>query len=350
MTLAHHPNDMGNCPEAREIPLTPPNEVRYSICTLVTRLEEYREMAESFVNAGFGETDCEFLIIDNSAGNKADAFTAYNRFLQAARGKYIVLCHQDILLSYDRRDVLERRIAELDALAPDWALLGNAGGVAPGVIAYRLTDPSGEYNSKLFPTKVESLDENFIVAKREANLSLSHDLKGFHFYGADLCLISNILGWSAWVVDFNLYHKSRGSFTESFYEMSRVFAAKYQRALRKREIQTTCARICLNGPLLQRWLATTEQRGLFQQLHDLQKNARKNPALSNPAEEAALKHKLGPIWYLFLWITRRLERPAQNLRRFFAIRQWRQTHKEMMDRGMPKDSSKSGGTSAARPN
>lgn len=322
---------MGDCPLPRELSLKPANGLRYSICTLVTRQGEYREMVDSFIKAGFVD-DCEFLMIDNSGGNKADAFVAYNHFLEEARGQYVILCHQDILLSFDRREVLDRRIVELDQVAPEWALLGNAGGVAPGVIAYRLSDPSGEYNSKLFPAKVQTLDENFIVAKRAARLSLSRDLGGFHFYGADLCLVAGILGWSAWVVDFHLYHKSRGSFTESFYDTSRAFAVKYQRALNQREIQTTCARICVSGSPLQRWLARTEQRTIFQQLHDLRKNAKKNPALRNPAEEAALRRKLNPFWYSFLWVTRRLERPVQNLRRFFAIRQWKNSHQQMLER------------------
>lgn len=310
-----------------EVPLAPYGGVRFSICTLVTRQDEYREMVASFIQAGFGEADCEFLYIDNSAGNKAEAYAGCNYFLNHARGQYIILCHQDILLRHDRREVLEKRIGELDAHSTDWALLGNAGGVAPGVIAYRLTDPEGEYNSELFPAKVESLDENFILAKREANLSLSHDLQGFHFYGADLCAMARILGWSAWVVDFNLYHKSKGNFSESFYEMSREFTNKYRRALKGREVQTTCMRICLSASPFRGWLSASKRGILFERLYDLRKNAKKNPRFRSVEKEAEIKSRLGRLWYAFFWCLRRVERPLQNLQRYFAIRHWRNSHK-----------------------
>ncbi len=59
------------------------------------------------------------------------------------------------------------------------------------------------------PIRVGSLDENFIVVKRQANLALSHDMSGFHLYGTDLCIIADILGRTSYVVDFHLCHKAR---------------------------------------------------------------------------------------------------------------------------------------------
>ena len=56
-----------NFPEqAREIAISAPAKFRYSICTLVTRPEEYAEMVESFVGAGFDSASCEYLYINNS--------------------------------------------------------------------------------------------------------------------------------------------------------------------------------------------------------------------------------------------------------------------------------------------
>ena len=52
------------------------------------------------------------------------------------------------------------------------------------------------------PAKVHTVDENFIVVRRATNLSLSHDLDGFHLYGTDLCVIADILGGNCYVIDF----------------------------------------------------------------------------------------------------------------------------------------------------
>ena len=59
------------------------------------------------------------------------------------------------------------------------------------------------------PAKVHTLDENFIVVRRAANLSLSHDLDGFHLYGTDLCLIADVLGGNRYVIDFHFAASGR---------------------------------------------------------------------------------------------------------------------------------------------
>jgi hypothetical protein len=121
------------------------------------------------------------------------------------------LCHQDILLLEDGRTELEQRLNDLTAHDPEWALCGNAGGVSSTRLAIRISDPYGENQFSPFPARVTALDENFIVIRRQANLALSHDLSGFHFYGADLCMIADFLGRSAYVIDFHLRHKSAGT-------------------------------------------------------------------------------------------------------------------------------------------
>ncbi len=193
--------------------------IDYSICTLVTRKQQYGEMIASFRSGGFLEPSCEYLYLDNSAENSWDAYRGYNLFLNVARGKYIILCHQDILLLADGRSRLDEIIAELDRLDPNWGLLGNAGGYRPGELALRISDPRGpDQRAGKLPARVRSLDENFIVVRRSANLALSRDLSGFHFYGTDLCMIGDLLGYTAYVVDFHLLHKGGGICDAVFYQ------------------------------------------------------------------------------------------------------------------------------------
>jgi NaMN:DMB phosphoribosyltransferase len=54
------------------------------------------------------------------------------------------------------------------------------------------------------------------LIKKQANLAVSSDLRGFHFYGADICLIASILGYNAYVIDFHLYHESTGNMDKEF--------------------------------------------------------------------------------------------------------------------------------------
>ena len=83
---------------AKTIPEKEMFPFRFSICTLVSKPDEYREMVESFIQAGFDRVQCEYLCIDNSSQNTFDAFSGLNQFLRKAQGEYIIICHQDIIL------------------------------------------------------------------------------------------------------------------------------------------------------------------------------------------------------------------------------------------------------------
>ena len=220
---------------ARDITIIPSPLFEYTFCTLVTRPQEYQEMVQALVAKGFTTEDCEFLFVDNSVDNRFDAFSAYNRFLQEAQGRYIVLCHQDILPLDDGRAELDKQLEELNAIDADWGLCGNAGRLKSGELAIRISHPDEPLNKNgPFPKNVMSLDENFIIARREANLALSHDLTGFHWYGADLCIIADILGWRSYVIDFHLLHKSTGKIDESFRSSATAFRLKFSNAFRPR--------------------------------------------------------------------------------------------------------------------
>lgn len=215
-----------------------PDHPRFSICTMVTRWAEYEECLASFYAHGFDKSCCEFLTIDNSAGNVANGYVAVNEFLQAASGDYVILCHQDVVLIRSGRADLERALANLDALDPAWGLCGNAGHTDDGWPVICISHPHGEEDIEggPFPARVVSLDENFILAKRAANLAVSNDLAGFHHYGPDLCIIADILGWHSYVINFFLRHNSGGNFDQSYFRSRLAIINKYRRALRPRWI------------------------------------------------------------------------------------------------------------------
>ena len=124
--------------------------------------------------------------------------------------------------------------------------------------------------------------------------------------------MGRILGWNAWVVDFNLYHKSEGNFDESFYEMSRTIARKYQRALKGGAVQTMGTRIHLSGSAFKNWLWTPSRRRLIfeQQYGDRRKQKRGLPV--NKAPEF-LARPLGPGWVVFYWLAHKIRAPFENL-------------------------------------
>jgi hypothetical protein len=90
--------------------------------------------------------------------------------------------------------------------------------------------------------------------RRSANLALSHDLTGFHFYGTDLCLIASILGYNAYVVDFHLRHKSGGTGNTDFFARRTQIVQKYARAIRPRWVRTTCTHLYISGSVWRSFL------------------------------------------------------------------------------------------------
>lgn len=220
----------------------------YSIGTLVSDAEQYADMRASLAAGGFAEPDCEFLVVDNTGAGQTSAYHGLNAVLAAARGRYVILCHQDVRLIADGRVALDQRLAELEALDPNWALAGNAGGVAPGELAIRITDPHGrDRHVGTLPARVSALDENFLIVRRAARIGFSADLDGFHFYGADICLAADLSGRSSYVIDFHLEHLSPGKKNATFTIAQAEFRAKWSRALAPRWVQTTCALLHLSG-------------------------------------------------------------------------------------------------------
>ncbi|MDE8348840.1 MAG: hypothetical protein POG74_05055 [Acidocella sp.] len=225
--------------------------VQFTIGVLVTKKDEYVELLESFHDAGFGTDDCEYIFIDNTKSNQADGYTGLNRILNEAKGRFVILCHQDVRLCFDHRPVLETKLLELDKFDKNWGLAGNAGADTTRTIAIRITHFNGrEEKSGRFPAKVMSLDENFIIVKKSARLGFSNDLTGFHFYGTDICLQADIKGFNAYVIDFHLHHLGLGIMGEDFFMMRKEFKQKWDRALRVRLVKTTCITLAI-GQLVQ---------------------------------------------------------------------------------------------------
>jgi hypothetical protein len=240
---------------ARVIDANPsPGTPIFTIGTLVNDAEQYRQMRQSFIASGFTTETCEYLAVDNTGTEQTSAYKGLTRILDAACGRYVVLCHQDVRLMAEGCRELENRLSDLEARDPAWAVAGNAGGVAPGRLALRITDPHGsDRRVGTLPARVASLDENFIVVKRCSHIGFSRDLNGFHLYGADICLVADVLGYSAYVIDFHLAHLSPGNKqSTAFEEAEQAFRAKWSNALRPRFVQTTCALLGVSGGRLGR--------------------------------------------------------------------------------------------------
>jgi hypothetical protein len=227
----------------------------FSICTLMTRPEQYDRMLTSFEKYGFVGEQVEYLYIDNSSGNSCSAAVGLNRMINASRGRYLLLCHQDIELLEDGYDVLLARLEELEKLDSNWALAGNSGARGYNELIMHISDhEKNELQMGTLPAAVDSIDENFMVLKKSALLGFSLDLPGYHLYGADICLHARMRGMTTYVIDFYLRHHSGGTLDQVFWRQARWFEEKYRHLFRTQWLSTTCTQMALSHSRLRQQL------------------------------------------------------------------------------------------------
>lgn len=219
-------------------------EKTFSICSIINNKEEYQLMKESFIQQGF-EDDCEYLVADNSITNTFNAYQAIRRFLQEAKGAYIIIVHQDVRCN-DSKLQLSNCIEDLQKKDSNWAICGNAGSDGYKRMFFHLNNNGDIKKSNRLPARVYSLDENLLIIKNAANLSISADLKDFHLYGTDLCIIADFLGYSCYVIEFMVTHLSKGNLGQLQKHVP-AFLDAYSNKLRKRFVQTTCTKFFLSN-------------------------------------------------------------------------------------------------------
>lgn len=225
---------------------------KYAVCTIVNNWNEYKEMRASFENAGFCE-DTEYLVADNSKENRYDAYRSISEFFRQAQAAFLIIAHQDVRL-IDNRKKLETCLSELDQLDNGWAICGNAGAKGYHQHVTYITYHSHEERYAPLPCRVKSLDENLLIIRRDSGLTISTDLKGFHFYGTDLCIMAHIIGSSAWVIPFMVLHLSKGNLKE-LEAGKRDFVIRYGNKLNIGYMQTTCTQFYLSNSMKKnKWL------------------------------------------------------------------------------------------------
>lgn len=218
----------------------------FSVCTLVSNPQEYEVMVTSALKAGFNLSSCEYLYIDNRE-NEFDAYSGLNKFLSLSKGKYVIICHQDVEFIYDNAEALKLKIEDINKKDPTWGVIGNVGGLNLHGQFINITEKNKHIKMGDFPQRINSLDENLLIIRKYSNLAFSNNLSGFHFYGTDICLISSVLGLGCWAIDFHLLHKSSGNLDVNF-DLDKIkFTKKYEKALGTRFIRTSCTRIFVSS-------------------------------------------------------------------------------------------------------
>ena len=232
------------------------NNIKFSICTLVSRLDQYNKLRASLAESGFNNSNSEFLVVDNTESNQMDAYEGIRFFIRNSKNEFLILIHQDVILEQKSYDSICSIINDITIRDPHWAILSNAGkSWNPSKTHVSFGDGKKKWHSQPLPAMVQSVDEHFILLKKSTGVTVSRDLSGFHFYGTELCHLALRLGYTCYVVDFYLTHFSHGNLDDSFYKAKIKIEEKYSNLNKVKIIPTMCAVICTNTGFAYRLLA-----------------------------------------------------------------------------------------------
>jgi hypothetical protein len=214
----------------------------FSVCCLVTRWKDYEVAREAFELQGFGASNSEFLVCDNSSENNFDAYQAIRLFLREARGRYVVMAHQDAY-PLEHCNMLLEKLTLLEQKDPMWGVVGNAGvhyrdwPVAAGSL--RMPD-SGGIAMKTDFKEVSVLDENVLIVKNGCGITVSADLSGYHLYGLDVCSVAARIGFTSYAVNYLWHHGSHGTIGSDFFASKKMVEAKLRKHFSFTSLPTTC--------------------------------------------------------------------------------------------------------------
>lgn len=149
------------------------------------------------------------LLIDADASSAA---LSYNRALDRAGSDIVIFAHQDVYFPPGWIEQLERAIARVEQIDPDWALIGAIGMShdARHVGEVWSTGQGAKIGAAVStPEPVQSLDELVIVMRRAAGLRFDGALPGFHLYGTDIVQTALAAGKGAYVCHLPVVHNDR---------------------------------------------------------------------------------------------------------------------------------------------
>lgn len=212
-------------------------KVDVSFVTCVNNLSQYIRLVVGslFMN----NTGCNYEIIPiMNFGNPYSAASALNLGISKARGKIIVLCHQDVLFYENWVDTMFERINKIEQSCPEWGVLGTAGittkDVTVGVVYNLRGKMQWSSTRKAVVSQVQTVDEHCMIIRKNSKLRFDDKrLNGFHLYGAEICLMALSRGMRNYGIVCPLTHSGKSgslaSGKKEFMRLLNVLANKWRK-------------------------------------------------------------------------------------------------------------------------
>jgi len=213
--------------------------MEFSVCSLCRDSKSKSNLFDRIVS--FFPVKTEILLIDHSE-KQISCYEAIRLFISQSRGDFIIFIHDDVSFDGLNCSDLINELTRICMLDPKAALFGVAGiSLIDHSSIGHFRDAAGEHKWGFHEGGLaSSLDECFLVLRRDRGLSVSNELSGYHFYGTDLCINAREKGLASYVIDFPIIHKSTGSINKNFFDARNQFQEHLQKKGIPRFVRTTC--------------------------------------------------------------------------------------------------------------
>lgn len=187
----------------------------FSILTIVNKEDIYREFKKNLKEQQ--GVNYELIKINNDHNQFTSAREAYNHAMKKARGDYFIFLHPDMrfLDEYALRDVLEQ-VTKLEDLGVagisgcPFELHHHKSTILTTIVQDQPPYHFGKPIDKV--TEVQTVDECFFVMTREfCEAHPFTDVKGWHMYAVEQCLIALLNDKKNYVIPARMWHYSPGN-------------------------------------------------------------------------------------------------------------------------------------------
>lgn len=176
--------------------------------------------------------------------NYTSAAKAYNNAINRSSSDLIIFVHQDVFLPRRWLSQLEAALGQLAETDPRWGVLGCFGTTETGqYVGYVYTTGQGVVGRAFkVPVPVQTLDEIVLVIRRSSGLRFDERLRGFHFYGTDICMAAARQGYRCYAIPAFCIHNTHqllvlpAEFYECYKQVKHIWTDYLP-------IETSCVRI-----------------------------------------------------------------------------------------------------------
>lgn len=213
--------------------------MEFSVCSLCRDSQSKSNLFDRAVS--FFPVNTEILLFDHLE-KQISCYEAIRLFISQSRGDFILFIHDDVFFDGLSCSDLFTELSRICKLDPKAVLFGVAGiSFSDHSSIGHFRDAGGEHEWGFHEDGLaSSLDECFLVLRKDKGLTVSNELSGYHFYGTDLCINAREKGLASYVIDFPIIHKSTGSLDKKFFEARIQFEKHLQKKNIRRFVRTTC--------------------------------------------------------------------------------------------------------------